>query len=88
MVVLYREKSEHRRAVEEFAREFERRTSKKLDLIDIDMKQGSDMAELYDITEYPAVLATADGGSLQNMWMGEPLPLINEVAAYVVNSDG
>lgn len=84
VVVLYREKSEHRRVVEEFVHEFERRTSGQLELIDIDTKQGSDLAELYDVTEYPAVLATAEDGSMQNMWVGEPLPLINEVAAYLV----
>ena len=84
MAVLYREKSEHRRVVEEFVHEFERRKSGQLELIDIDTKQGANMAELYDITEYPAVLATADDGSMQNMWVGEPLPLINEVAAYLV----
>jgi len=84
VVVLYREKSEHRQAVAEYAREFERRTSRKLELLDIDSKKGWDLAELYDVTQYPAIMATSDDGKLQNMWQGEPLPLINEVIGYTI----
>jgi len=84
VVVLYRANSEHGRAVEEYVREFERRTGKQLDLQELDTKEGSRVAELYDVTQYPAILAVADDGQLQKSWMGEQLPLINEVAGYVV----
>ena len=84
VVALYRQNSEHGRNVEEFIHEFSRRTSKEIEHIDIDSKEGSSAAELYDITEYPAILAIANDGSLQNMWIGEPLPLIDEVAAYLL----
>ncbi len=84
MVVLYREKSEHRQAVAEYVREFERRTSRKLALVDIDTKEGWDLAKLYEITQYPAIIATSDDGKLQHMWQGTPLPLINEVVGYAL----
>jgi len=84
VVVLYRSKSEHGTPVEEYAREFKRRTSRDLELIDIDSKDGWNMAELYEITQYPAIIATANDGKLQNMWQGEPLPLMNEVMGYAL----
>lgn len=70
--------------VAEYAREFERRTSRELQLLDIDTKDGWEMAKLYDVTQYPAIVAMADDGTLQNLWQGEPLPLIDEVSGYVL----
>lgn len=84
VVVLYRSKSEHGTPVEEYAREFERRTSRQLELIEIDSVEGDALAKLYDITSYPAIIATSNDGKLQNMWQGEQLPLINEVMGYVL----
>jgi len=84
VVVLYRSKSEHGTPVEEYIREFERRTSRKLETVEIDTKEGWSLAELYGITRYPAIIATSDDGKLQNMWQGEPLPLINEVMGYAI----
>lgn len=84
VVVLYRSKSEHGTAVEQYAREFEVRTSKKLKLQEIDTVEGDEMAKLYDVTQYPALLAIAEDGHLLKLWQGEQLPLINEVAAYVL----
>jgi hypothetical protein len=82
VVVLYRPNSEHERSVIEFAREFERRTGHKLGMISLDTLDGDNTARLYDITEYPAVLASTDDGALQKVWQGERLPLMNEVSFY------
>lgn len=41
------------------------------------------MARLYDVTSYPAVLATRDSGEMLALWQGDQLPLMNEVAAYL-----
>jgi len=84
VVVLYRSNSEHGRAVEQYVREFTSRTGKKLELKEIDTQEGADLAKLYDVTQYPAILALAEDGQLQKMWQGQQLPLINEVAGYVV----
>ena len=70
--------------VEEYVREFKRRTSRELKLIDVDGKEGWNLAELYGVTQYPAILATTEDGKLQNMWQGEPLPLMNEVMGYAL----
>lgn len=84
VVVLYRSKSEHGTPVEEYAREFERRSSRKLQLIEVDSVEGTELAKLYDVVQYPTILATSDDGKLQNMWQGEPLPLMNEVLGYTL----
>jgi hypothetical protein len=84
VVVLYRSKSEHGTPVEEYVREFKRRTSRELKMIDVDGKEGWNLAELYGVTQYPAILATTEDGKLQNMWQGEPLPLMNEVMGYAL----
>lgn len=84
VVVLYRSKSEHGTPVEEYAREFERRTSRKLELIEIDSVGGTEIAKLYGVTSYPAIIATANDGKLQNLWQGETLPLMNEVLGYAL----
>jgi len=84
VVMLYREKSEHRQAVLEYVREFERRTSRKIELMEIDTKGGWDLGGLYQITQYPAVIVTSNDGKLQNLWQGEPLPLMDEVVGYAL----
>lgn len=80
--MLYHPNSDHARAVEEFAHDFQKaETGRSIELISLDTKDGASMANLYDITQYPAVLAMADDGRLLNFWSGQ-LPLMNEVAAY------
>jgi len=38
---------------------------------------------VYDIVEYPTIIALSDSGQLQNLWRGLPLPTISEVSFYV-----
>lgn len=82
VVMLYHPQSEHARIVEQFARDFVHQTDKKIELLSLESRDGSAMAALYDVTKYPALLATKDDGSLLRMWAGPILPLINEVAYY------
>lgn len=83
VVILYRPESEHGRLVEEFVREFKRREpSRQIDLVSLESKEGADKARLYDVVQYPAILALRDDGELLQFWQGQPLPLMNEVAAY------
>lgn len=81
-VVLYRPNSEFARPVEEYARDFERRSGKVLKLVSLDAIEGADMANLYGITQYPAILVIRDDGQLSAQWQGEQLPLMDEVAGY------
>lgn len=69
--------------VEEYARDFQRVRSKEIQLVSLDTREGSDMARLYDVTSYPAVLAIKDDGQLLKFWQGPNLPLKDEVAGYL-----
>jgi hypothetical protein len=83
ILILYRPNSEHGRTVDEFVREFQsRNASNPLELLSIDTREGSAMASLYDVMQYPAILVVKGDGYLQKCWMGDSLPLIDEVSAY------
>ena len=82
VVMLYRPKSEHEGTVLDYVHDYERFRGKKIDLISLDTIAGSNLAQLHDITQYPAVLALADDGSAQRFWQGLPLPLMNDIDQY------
>lgn len=83
LVILYRPVSEHARTVESFVHDFKSRNpSIKLELVNIDDREGVATASLYDIMHNPAILALAGDGSLLKEWQGEVLPLMDEVASY------
>ena len=85
MVVLYRPNSEHARLVEEFARDFQRRYhshAEHLELLNIDTRDGSSTATLYDIMRYPAILVLQNDGYLQKSWEGDEFPLMDEIFSY------
>ena len=81
-MILYRSQSEQERTVLDFERDYSHQTGRDLKLIDLNTVEGADLAELYDIVRYPAVLATTDDGSLLQLWQGEILPLISDVTFY------
>lgn len=82
VIVIYREASEQARAVTDFLREYARRTGRSLETLSPDTSEGSHLCRMYDVVEYPTVLATSDSGALLQMWRGLPMPLINEVSYY------
>jgi len=85
LLVLYRPNSEHQSTIEAFVRDLERQHDlrNKIEMISIDTREGSDLAELYDVTDYPAILALGGDGSILNAWVGLPLPLMGDVAAQM-----
>lgn len=81
VIVFYKPMSETARSVEEFMREYTRRTSRELETIDPESREGSLMAVTYDVVEYPTILALADDGRELSRWRGT-LPTISEVSYY------
>lgn len=82
-MVLYRPNSEHARLVENFVDELERRKhGTKVELVNIDTRDGNATASLYDVLQYPAVLAVQNDGQLLKDWQGSTMPLLNEVSYY------
>lgn len=83
MLILYRPNSEHGRQVENFIRDFQTsHASGRLEILDVDSRDGSATASLYDVMQYPAILALRDDGSIVKAWEGDMLPVMNEVAYY------
>lgn len=83
VLILYRPNSEHGRICEEFVRDYQRNGhSGHIDAVNIDTREGSATASLYDVMQYPTLLVTRDDGSVVRSWEGALLPLQNEVAAY------
>ncbi len=83
--VLYRPNSEYSRQVEEYVYEFRRREhGRRVELVDLDTREGAAMASLYDVVRYPAILATADDGRALKVWQGteEVPPTMNDLAYY------
>ncbi len=84
VLVLYRPNSDHGRLVDDFINNFKSSgTSGKIEAVNIDTREGSATAVLYDVTRYPAVLVLRDDGIIQHLWEGLDLPLVNEVVAYI-----
>lgn len=82
IVALYHAHGEFARQVEEFARDFDRQHGKTIELTDLETKDGADIATLYDIVQYPAILAIRDDGQLAKAWLGTEFPLMDEVSGY------
>ena len=83
VLIFYQPVSEHARTVEEFMHEFNRRyPESELTLVDVDSIKGSQQAEVYDIIQYPTVMATTDAGATLQRWDGGVMPLMNEVAYF------
>lgn len=85
LLVLFKTNSERARKVEEFLHEFTRlHPGVNIKQVDMDTRDGSATAVLYDVVDPPAILATKDDGTVLQIWQGEMLPLMDEVASYAV----
>lgn len=83
VVIVYRSGTEREREAAGWLREFEHRTHKTLEYIDPDTPNGNSFCRVYDIVEYPTIIAINSDGKIQNTWRGLPMPLISEVSYYV-----
>lgn len=81
--VVYKDRSDHAREVLDYMRDFKNQTGHKIEVVDPDSRHGADFCRIYDIVEYPTIVALTRDGIYQNMWRGRHLPPINEVVYYV-----
>jgi hypothetical protein len=71
--------------MDEFIHDLQHRLSSaaKLEVVNIDSRDGSATASLYDIMENPAILVLQNDGYLHKSWQGREVPpLLDEVAGY------
>lgn len=83
VVILYHPKSEQAGTAQDYVREYHaRHEDHDIELLSLETKDGADMAQLYDVVRYPAILAIANDGQLLQLWQEEQLPLMNELDTY------
>ena len=83
IAILYHPASDHGRTVEEYVHDFTFRNPEvEMEVLSVDTIAGAKMAELYDVTAYPSMLAMREDRELVKMWVGLPLPLMNDVAYF------
>lgn len=86
-VVLYHPNSEHEGVVQDYAHDFKRFKGKELELISLETREGADLAKLYDVMRYPAILVIGPDGVLQKSWEAPVMPLMDEVDSYIYEYD-
>ena len=88
VLILYRPNSEHARQVEDFIRDYKNRHEEgRLEVQDVDSRDGAATATLYGIMQYPAIMALRNDGSVLKYWEGDQLPLMDEIAYYTFNQE-
>jgi ABC-type uncharacterized transport system substrate-binding protein len=78
--ILYRPNSEHESKVQEYINRL-KKNNIEVEVVDVDTREGVATATLYDVVEYPAVLAIEMDGRVIQSWSGQ-LPLIEEISYY------
>jgi len=84
VVVVTKEGRDYSRGVNDWLREFERRTGKELEVMDPDTREGEGFSRTYGVVEYPTILALSEDGKVMMSWRGATLPTINEVSYYAM----
>jgi hypothetical protein len=83
LLIIYRPNSEHGRLIEDFIRDYQsRHAGDRIEVLNIDTREGVAMATLYYVVQYPAILALRNDGYVQKVWQGSDLPLQDEIASY------
>lgn len=82
-VILYHPNAEFAGLAQDFKKDYERRHhAQTIELVSLEAVDGAEMAKIYDVVRYPAILAIKDDGSLMKLWQDQPWPPLDEVAAY------
>lgn len=82
---LYNPNSDHARLVDDYAREFGfRYPDFTIQMLSTETRDGADLAELYDIVQYPAVMVVDNDSRVAKVWQGSQLPVMDEIAYYAM----
>ncbi len=87
ILVLYRPKAEYRQTIEDFISQYkERYPRSRVEILDVDKREGIAMASIYDVMRYPSILALRDDGSVLQTWEGlENMPRLDDVSVYAID---
>lgn len=82
VVCVFRDNTDYARMVLEWLEGFRRKTGREIEVLDPD--KDARFCELYDIVEYPTIMAIGGRGEVVASWRGKQLPLIDEVLYYML----
>lgn len=83
VVCVWRRESDYGRAVEEWLTEFAKRTGEEIENMNPDTREGAGFCRVYDVVEYPTILALDDNGAVLASWQGKMLPTFDEVSYWL-----
>jgi hypothetical protein len=84
-VIYSRDGRDYSRSVTEFIEMFGRKyPGQSIEIKDPDTRESSSLLSMLGVDRYPAIIVTRDNEAVVQMWQGEPLPLLDEVAAYAL----
>ena len=83
VVILYQPNTELESSVNEYVREYKQETNHDIELIDSDSVQGAETAKIYDILQFPAIVALKDDGMFVEAWTErDKWPTVSELSFY------
>jgi hypothetical protein len=82
LTIVYHSEDEFSSSVERFGADFEVKYGVKPELVSLETIEGAEIVNIYEITQYPAILVVSDDGRLSKGWFGPELPLMDEVYGY------
>lgn len=85
VVMIWRDNEDYSRTVRDWLHDFEHRLGKMPESFSPDEGEGLGLAKIYDVVEYPTILALDDNGKVLQMWRGAMLPQVNEVSYYMLD---
>lgn len=83
VVVVFKDNTDYAREVIDYMHDFKTQTGHDLETLDPETPAGVDFCRVYDLMQFPTLIAVSNDGQVQNMWVGKPLPTISEVSYYV-----
>ncbi|MCA9348693.1 hypothetical protein KC878_00940 [Candidatus Saccharibacteria bacterium] len=79
--LFYRSHTENEPVIRDFMHDLKGRGENDIQLMDLNTRDGSSLASLYDVMQTPSLLVTSDDGQVVNLSQGT-LPLANDVSYY------
>jgi len=82
VTLLYHPDSDQNAMVRDLEYNYRKQTGKVLDKLSLETIQGAEMARLYGVVQYPAIIAKDTNGIMIRMWEGSNIPLVSEISFY------
>ena len=88
VIIDWNEQTDYASEVRSWMKDFEHDTggTKKIESMDPYTLDGEQFAQMYDIVQFPTIIALDNDGKVLEQWSGTPLPQIEQVAIWAKDS--